>query len=631
MKDKEKKMIFGIGIVFLFLATVGFSYAYFSANITNKDVKDQVVTTGTLRLTYTDGPEIKMLNIKPGSTFTKEVSVKNTGTLDTAYNLVWQELSNEITNDEMVISATCERRNANGEIEETCEGLSEAAIGANIIKKNIAIESGVTHKYVITITFKETSADQNYNQNKKFSGVLGINEYKDNSPAAVYCTFDGEMVQGAEYVNGQYTYKYMQEGANSSSGLAWNNITNDGWGVQLTDKTSTEPATGELCTYINDKPVVSMAYMFFLSQASEINLNDVNTSNVLDMSRMFNDTKATKINLNNIDTSNVINMNHMFGVSKATVLDLKSFDTSNVTDMSYMFNGYEATVLDVSSFDTSKVTTMEGMFSYTSATTLDLSNFDTSKVINMKSMFEYSKATTLDISNFNTSNVTDMSGMFQESQAKTLDVTGFDTSSVTNMSNMFQSSKATTLDISNFNTSNVTNMGAMFASSQATILDVSKFDTSSVTSMGSMFSGSKATTLDVSKFDTSSVTNMSAMFSGSKATTLDVSKFDTSNVTVMSYMFSSSKAATLDLSSFDTSNVTNMYQMFMNSSNLTTIYASDKFVTNKITNTTLGTYLFSNDTKLVGGAGTAYSSTKTDKTYARIDGGTSSPGYFTKK
>ena len=178
MKDKEKKMLFGIGIVFLFLATVGFSYAYFSANITNKDVKDQVVETGTLRLTYTDGPEIKMLNIKPGSTFTKEVSVKNTGTLDTAYNLVWQELSNEITNDEMVISATCERRNANGEIEETCEGLSEAAIGANIIKKNIAIESGVTHKYVITITFKEISVDQNYNQGKKFSGVLGVEEYK---------------------------------------------------------------------------------------------------------------------------------------------------------------------------------------------------------------------------------------------------------------------------------------------------------------------------------------------------------------------------------------------------------------------------------------------------------------------
>ena len=69
---KDKKMLYGIGIVFLFLATVGFSYAYFTASIANKDVKDQVVETGTLELTYTDGAEIKMLNIKPGQTITKK-------------------------------------------------------------------------------------------------------------------------------------------------------------------------------------------------------------------------------------------------------------------------------------------------------------------------------------------------------------------------------------------------------------------------------------------------------------------------------------------------------------------------------------------------------------------------------
>ena len=52
---KDKKIIFGITLAFIFLASVGFSYAYFSNAITNKDVKDQVVETGTLQLTYTDG------------------------------------------------------------------------------------------------------------------------------------------------------------------------------------------------------------------------------------------------------------------------------------------------------------------------------------------------------------------------------------------------------------------------------------------------------------------------------------------------------------------------------------------------------------------------------------------------
>ena len=68
--------------------------------------------------------------------------------------------------------------------------------------------------------------------------------------------------------------------------------------------------------------------------------------------------------------------------------------------------------------------------------------------------------------------------------------------------------------------------------------------------------------------------------------------------------------------------------MFRSSPNLTTIYVNNKFLTDKVTSSSS---MFSGDTKLVGGAGTVYDSTKVDKTYARIDGGTSSPGYFTAK
>ena len=40
--------------------------------------------------------------------------------------------------------------------------------------------------------------------------------------------------------------------------------------------------------------------------------------------------------------------------------------------------------------------------------------------------------------------------------------------------------------------------------------------------------------------------------------------------------------------------------------------------------------MFRNCTSLVGGAGTTYSSLNpADKTYARVDGGTANPGYFT--
>ena len=176
---KDKKILFGTFVALLLLLTTGLSYAYFSASISgNENAKNVAVEAGTLSLVYTDGPEIKAQNIKPGWSTTKEVSVKNTGTLEANYNIIWQSLTNEITNNEIVISATCQRLNASGTVEGTCEPISQATISDMTIAKKISIESGITHKYTLTILFKETNADQNTNQGKKFNGVLGIEEYK---------------------------------------------------------------------------------------------------------------------------------------------------------------------------------------------------------------------------------------------------------------------------------------------------------------------------------------------------------------------------------------------------------------------------------------------------------------------
>ena len=176
---KDNKISFGTFIALLLLLTIGLSYAYFSASISgNENAKDMVVEAGTLSLVYTDGPAINAQYIKPGWSTTKEVSVKNNGTLDTNYNVIWQSLTNTIINNELVLSATCQRLNASGTVEGTCESISQAAISDMTIAKKINIEAGITHKYTFTILFKETNSDQNNNQGKEFNGVLGIEEYK---------------------------------------------------------------------------------------------------------------------------------------------------------------------------------------------------------------------------------------------------------------------------------------------------------------------------------------------------------------------------------------------------------------------------------------------------------------------
>ena len=97
---------------------------------------------------------------------------------------------------------------------------------------------------------------------------------------------------------------------------------------------------------------------------------------------------------------------------------------------------------------------------------------------------------------------------------------------------------------------------------------------------------------------------------------------DTLDVEYMQGMFYGCKIlTTLDLSNFDTSSVTDMNYMFECCSNLTTIYVSDKWNTNKVSK---NSRMFLYCSSLKGAI--SYDSTKTDATYANW-----TTGYFTYK
>ena len=414
-----------------------------------------------------------------------------------------------------------------------------------------------------------------------------LTEMKCNSAAfkvKLNCKYDGTLKQGAEFVNGQYTYRYKQESSISGN---WNNIYNDGWGVALTNKKSTDPVSSEFCSTINDKPIVSMNSMFYGSTAESMDLSDLDTSNVTNMVNMFAVANVKKITgLENFDTKKVTSMESMFRFSKVPALDLSSFDTSNVTNMSEMFWGASNDSINLSNFDTSKVIYMNDMFRSIKAKVLDLSSFDTSKVTDMSYMFVSSKVEEIrGLNNFNTSNVTNMQGMFSDTILSTIDLSSFNTSNVTKIGMMFENSKFSSIDVSNFNTSKVTSMSRLFSQTVATeIKGLDKLDTSNVIEINGIFSDSSAKIIDVSNFNTSKVTNMLAMFSGAKATEIKgLTNLNTSNVTTMSNMFGRCETPTLDLSSFNTSKVTDMSYMF-GESKATNIKGLNKFDTFKVTN-----------------------------------------------
>ena len=298
--------------------------------------------------------------------------------------------------------------------------------------------------------------------------------------------------------------------------------------------------------------------------------------------------------------------------------------------------------IDLSHFNTSEVENMMQMFvGLYSCMSLDLSTFDTRNVTSMYQMFAHDRSlVNLNLANFNTWLVTDMAGMFEDlSNVVSLDLSNFDTYNVTDMNHMFYlDSKLANLNVSGsgFNTSNVTNMEAMFSGLQElTSLNVTRFNTSKVTNMASMFNGmTKINILNVKYFDTKNVTNMAQMFGGMEAIEyLNVSSFDTSKVTTMNGMFSGmSSLEDLDISSFGTQNVEDMGYIFAinngDSDNLTTIYASDGFVTDNVVNSQ---GIFNYRKKLRGGNGSYLVDPNTaDKTWLRVDR-PGVQGYFTRK
>ena len=465
---KEHKYLM-VALVLVGISIV-LSITYSNYIVTSNNHKAAEMYIGELKYSMEiDETTTNTLSVPTGETII-DVKVNNLNPVDTYYKLLYLKNTNitvkyyESTKDTDDVVTTYNKPND-----------SITSSNSNIVK--LLITNSSTSSQNIALTMKGgyiTNTLEDIITPSTYSEIALVETPSTNT---YFCKTNDTLTQGLKYVNGQYTYAYKQEGNYTTSyDLVWQNISNNGWGVQLTDKENTDDVTSKLCTYLNNKAIISMAYMFSNSQ-------------------------ALRIDLSNFNTSSVYNMEDMFLNSKATSLDLSSFDASKVTLMNSMFSG--------------------------------------------------SQATALDLSNFDTSNVFDMNSMFANSQVKSL---------------------------------------------------------------------------DLSSFDTSKVENMSGMFDGSQATSLDLSSFNTSNVTLMSGMFAESQAKTLDLSNFNTSNVTNMSYMFYSATNLKTIYISDKFNTS---NVTTSTNMFYYCTKLVGGAGTKYNSSYVDKTYARIDGGTSNPGYFT--
>ena len=143
----------------------------------------------------------------------------------------------------------------------------------------------------------------------------------------------------------------------------------------------------------------------------------------------------------------------------------------------------------------------------------------------------------------------------------------------------------------------------------------------------------KHATIDISMQNAQLEYTKNMFYNCTKMTAVEgIENIPTTGVTDMSGMFFACKSLVeLDLSLFDMSQVTDMHSMFLNCENLKTIYCMNDWTQIAPENTVSGN-MFYGCSSLQGGKGTAHKfNSPHDITYARPDGGTDAPGFFTDK
>lgn len=221
---------------------------------------------------------------------------------------------------------------------------------------------------------------------------------------------------------------------------------------------------------LNISKVTNMGFMFQGTGFTTLDLSKYNTSNVTNMNSLFASTSKLQKIIGNFNMDNVTDMGVMFSssnVSDFSELNIADWNTSKVENMTSTFSGTKK-LKDFSflkNWNVSSVTNLQRTFyGASSAEEIPVEKWDVSKVKTFNNTFYGTSAVTnLPIENWDVSSGTDFSGTFWASGVKTVDLSKWNTSNGTTFYAMFNSmDNLETLDLSNLDMTNATDVQYMF-------------------------------------------------------------------------------------------------------------------------------------------------------------------------
>ena len=195
LSNMNNKMKMKLSILILLLVLIlssGISYAYFVATITNgNNGNNTIVTSGTMRINYSEGEYLNLDNALPGQSAYKNFTIENTGNLSTEYEIYLSEVLNTfVDKSDLVYSIVSTDANVNIENEQVPNEPTKM-----VNKQTLPV--GETHHYRLTITFLNKNEEQNDNQGAMFTAKIGINESKEIIIPASNVTYNNLSVQDA--------------------------------------------------------------------------------------------------------------------------------------------------------------------------------------------------------------------------------------------------------------------------------------------------------------------------------------------------------------------------------------------------------------------------------------------------
>ena len=369
---------------------------------------------------------------------------------------------------------------------------------------------------------------------------------------------------------------------------------------------------------------------------------------VIDMSfwmSYFKELKEIK-NLGYLNTSDVVNMMMAFeGCAKLESLDLSHFDTHRATSFGAMFKGCASLKsIDLTAFDFYKATDLTEMFSgCTALETVDLRTWHTSESNPLlTNMFEgcsslkniYWFADWSDLDSFYGDNMfkgcTSLNGdkgtAFSDAHSDNSWARLDGGPGKEGYFRLFDSKEAYTMYDASTTTLSFRNDNLRYFVKDAIYKDVQ------LQGEGSDYADDVTKVVFDESFAEVRPASTKKWFEYyAKLTDIEgIENLNTSDVTDMESMFYDCELLeSIDLTHFDMGKVTSTNYMFYGCYKLKTIKCDTDW--SRLNNLNNSDDLFYLCDALVGGKGTVYNSSYTDKTYARPDRGESAPGYFTGK